>query len=462
MTAKFINESRHYTPKDPKFLDENGNPLSDEAYRDPPPLYKKHPPEGGIKGWSSVAGAFLIQFCTIGYLFTWNVFEDHYNHVVLTDQNPIAVRFIGSVQWFLAFFLSLVAGKLADSGFSQHSVMAGSVVFALSLFLLSFVGEEQIGRIFACQSLGMGIGIGLVFVPTVIIPLHYFKRQRGLAIGVLMSGGSFGGMIFPAVLRVFIPKQGMGGAVRVTAYIILGFLVIANGLLGTSIPPKEDEPVYPLPRLDIAKYSKEMEYIFVAGGAFLTMLVVYYPVMYLNLLGLEHGVDPKTAFNSVIILSFTGIIGRVAFGFASDICGPWNLLIPVSGFLSLMLLTTCTVQGPKSLVALSLFYGIFSGAWLSLLVTALSTLASRMSETGTRIGLVLSISSFGLLFSALLQDGILTPKHIWAIPSAISGILLIGVTALAYFTRTFLAAKKPAGSRRRAKIMKGMKRVQVL
>lgn len=84
MTAKFINESRHYTPKDPKFLDENGNPLSDEAYRDPPPLYKKHPPEGGIKGWSSVAGAcvplfvcnkcfmeskyrFLIQFCTIGY-----------------------------------------------------------------------------------------------------------------------------------------------------------------------------------------------------------------------------------------------------------------------------------------------------------------------------------------------------------------------------------------------------------
>ena len=58
----------------------------------------------------------------------------------------------------------------------------------------------------------------------------------------------------------------MGGAVRVTAYIILGFLVIANGLLGTSIPPKEDKPVYPLPRLDIAKYSKEMEYIFVAGG----------------------------------------------------------------------------------------------------------------------------------------------------------------------------------------------------
>ncbi|KIM43713.1 hypothetical protein M413DRAFT_26030 [Hebeloma cylindrosporum] len=399
-TAKFINESRYYTPKDPKFLDAYGNPLSDEGdyNRDPPPLYKKHAPEGGIKGWSSVAGAFLIQFCTIGYLFTWNVFEEHYNHVVLTDQNPIAVR----------------------------------------LFLLSFVGEEQIGKIFACQSLGMGIGMGLVFVPTAIIPLHYFKRRRGLAVGIVMSGGSFGGMIFPAVLRILIPTRGIGGAVRITAFIILPLLVIANGLLGFSIPLKEEKPAYPLPRLDIAKYSKEMEYLFAAGGAFLTMLVIYYPAMYLSLLGLEHGVDPKSAFTSVSIKSLS-----------------YRFFLTILPKIS---------QGPKSLVAVSIFYGIFSGAWLSLLITALSTLASRMSETGTRIGLVLSISSFGLLFSALIQDGMLTPKHIWAIPSAVSGILLIGVTALAYFSRTFLAAKKPAGTRRRAKIqgIQVLKRFQLL
>jgi len=463
-TAKFINESRYYTPKDPKFPGEYGASLSDEASdytRDPPPLYKKNAPEGGIIGWASVAAAFLIQFCTIGYLFTWNVFEEHYNHVVLTDQNPIAVRFIGSVQWFLALFLSLIAGKLADCGFFRYSVMAGSGLFASSLFLLSLVGEEQIGAIFACQSLGMGIGIGLVFVPTAILPLHYFKRQRGLAIGIVMSGGSFGGMIFPAVLRGLIPNRGMSGAIRVTACIALVFLLIANCFLFLKTPPKPEKPVYPVPRLDIAKYSKEMEYIFATGGAFLTMLVIYYPAMYLDLLGLERGVDQKSAFNSVVILSFTGIIGRVGLGFASDFVGPWNLLMPVSGFLSLMLLTTCAVQGIKSLVFVSMFYGIFSGAWLSLLITALSTLASRMSETGTRIGLVLSISSFGLLFSTLIQHGTLTPNHTWVIPSAISGILLIGVTALAYFSRTFLAAKKP-GTRRRVKVIQGLQSFQLL
>ncbi|KAJ3505755.1 hypothetical protein NLJ89_g7252 [Agrocybe chaxingu] len=443
-SAKFINDrsARRYgfagPSKSPKIWgdDYEAYMSGEEEVHDPPPLYTKHAPEGGIRGWTTVAGAFLIQFCTIGYLFTWNVFEDHYNHVFLTDENPMVVRFIGSVQWFLAFLLSLVAGKLADSGFFQYSVLSGSLLFSVSLFLLSFVNEEEFGLVFACQSIGMGIGMGLVFVPTATVALHYFKRKRGLAVGIVMSGGSFGGMIFPPILRGMIPERGLGGAVRVTGYIILGCLVIANCLLVT--PPKEEKPLYPLPRLDLAKYSKEKEYLFSAGGMFLSMLVIYYP----------------------------GIIGRAGLGFASDIVGVWNLLIPVSGGVALMLFTTCamyvlfpppfprsstTLQGTKSLVAASFFYGVFSGAWLSLMVTALSSLASRMSEVGTRVGLILSISSFGALLSALMQDGMLTANRLWVVPSVVYGFVFLGVTALAYFSRMSVGNQIAYGKRKRFK-----------
>jgi len=44
----------------------------------------------------------------------------------------------------------------------------------------------------------MGVGIGLVFVPTATIVTRYFSRMRGLAIGIAMSGGPFGGMILTA------------------------------------------------------------------------------------------------------------------------------------------------------------------------------------------------------------------------------------------------------------------------
>jgi len=450
-SAKFADEEEGYGHS-AKFPEDSYGQTEDDCIRDPPPLYKKHAPEGGLSGWMSVAGAFLIHFCTIGFLFTWNVFEEHYHHVSLTDQNPIAVRLIGSVQFFLAFLLSLVAGKLADIGFFRHTVHAGSLLFALCLFLLSFVGEEQFGKTFACQSLGMGIGIGLVFVPTALVPLHYFKRRKGMAIGIVMSGSSLGGMVFPPVLRILISLRGFNSGVRITACIVFGFLLIGNGLLRT--PPKQKKPLFPVPHLDLAKYSKEMGYIFAAGGTFLTMLFIYWPVMYLDLLGKERGVNPNLAFYTVVILSFSGIFGGVGFGFASDIVGPWNLLMPVSGFLALMMFTTCSIQGPKSLCAYAFFYGIFAGAWLSLMVSALSSLASRTSEAGTRVGLVLSMSSIGILLSALIHDGVLTPQHMWAIPSVISGIIFMGVTALGYLSRNAIVAQKSEYSRRRLPMLK--------
>lgn len=43
----------------------------------------------------------------------------------------------------------------------------------------------------------MGAGMGLVFVPSSTVSLHYFKRWKGLALGIVMSGGALGGMIFP-------------------------------------------------------------------------------------------------------------------------------------------------------------------------------------------------------------------------------------------------------------------------
>lgn len=43
----------------------------------------------------------------------------------------------------------------------------------------------------------MGVGMGLVFVPSSTIALAYFRHWRGLALGIVMSGGAFGGIIFP-------------------------------------------------------------------------------------------------------------------------------------------------------------------------------------------------------------------------------------------------------------------------
>lgn len=45
--------------------------------------------------------------------------------------NYIASRWIGSFQLFLAFALSLVAGKVADAGYFHPVVLSGSLLFSI-------------------------------------------------------------------------------------------------------------------------------------------------------------------------------------------------------------------------------------------------------------------------------------------------------------------------------------------
>lgn len=155
----------------------------------------------------------------------------------------------------------------------------------------------------------MGIGIGLVFVPTATIVTRYFNRMRGLAIGIAMSGGPFGGMILTASTFLFrssakslslilssskyygwsqaliscrivliycfsstsILSRTFGSSIRFTAYLITPLLVI--GFLLMMNPPVEPKPALPVPRLDIARYSKDMEYLAAAGGSVDSLLM---------------------------------------------------------------------------------------------------------------------------------------------------------------------------------------------
>jgi len=431
---------------------------SAEWRKDPPPLYTKHPREGGRKAWMSVAGAFLIQFCTIGYLFTWNAFEDYYTHHFLTDQNPIAIRFIRDFQWFLTFFLGLVSGKLADIGFFTHIVIAGSVFYTCCIFLLSVVGEEKFGLVFACQGFGMGIGMGLLFVPTATLPTRYFNRKKGLAIGIAMSGGPFGAAILPAILRATMVSRGFGTSIRITAFLIAPLLILGFFLMRN--PPVEPEPALPVPRLDIAKYSKEWEYIAAAGGMFIALLFICYPVWYLEVSGLESdNIQVGAARNTIIVLSLSGIIGSIGLGFASDKLGVWNILIIVNAFLVIFMSTMQTIHNIKNLMGFSFFYGIFLASWFSLNVKALASFATRPRETGTRVGLVFTIASFACLFSGLIQNAALGPDLKWGRLSAISGVFILMVTGLTVFSR-MIYAEKLIGRKR--KFIRGNRYLQVV
>jgi len=66
-----------------------------------------------------------------------------------------------------------------------------------SLFLSSLAKPQQYVQVFLSQGVGMGIGAGLTFIPTVSIGVHHFRRRKAFATGIIMSGSSIGAVVYP-------------------------------------------------------------------------------------------------------------------------------------------------------------------------------------------------------------------------------------------------------------------------
>jgi len=127
------------------------------------------------------------------------------------------------------------------------------------------------------QGFGMGIGMGIMFLPCLTITSQYFKKKRSMAMGVVIAGTFFLSNIYTAedqnvyLLRIesrrcdissssqqHFPKSlriPMGCTVmrnlnfihaislkvtsyRAVAFMDLGFLITANLIMRTRLPPK--------------------------------------------------------------------------------------------------------------------------------------------------------------------------------------------------------------------------------
>ena len=54
--------------------------------------------------------------------------------------------------------------------------------------MLSLAKPHQYYQIMLTQGLGMGLGGGTLFLPSLSIPSHYFRRRRAVAMGLVVAG----------------------------------------------------------------------------------------------------------------------------------------------------------------------------------------------------------------------------------------------------------------------------------
>jgi MFS family permease len=316
------------------------------------------PPDGGRLAWATAFGSFLIQFCGYGYANSFGVYQDFYTRIYLTNQPPSTISWIGASNSYLIASSTLISGLLYDRGWFYHLMIVGSLLQSLSLFTLSFAKPGQFYMIFMVQGVLSGIGMGLMYGPCMAVISQHFSKKRTLVMSLVASGSPMGAIIHPIMLNHLLNGTvGFARGVRASAGFISTLLLIACLSMRTRALSRPTTSYIAVAR----KCSREVSFILMTAGIMLCQTGILFPVFYLQLDSIKHGINVHFSFYSLVILNAACVVGRCTAGIIPAYTGLLNLLITSTAACSIIMISMIALSDISSVVVIGVAYGYFSG-----------------------------------------------------------------------------------------------------
>lgn len=132
-------------------------------------------------------------------------------------------------------------------------------------------------QILLSQGVCSAIGVSLIFQPANSVIPGWFDKRRGAAYGIMTSGSSIGGVVFPIMIQRLIPVVGFGWAMRGAAFLILALLLVANLTIRSRLPPA---PQSLGPDVLVAPF-KDVEMMLLVSSFVLLTFGIFIPINYL-------------------------------------------------------------------------------------------------------------------------------------------------------------------------------------
>ncbi|KAK7030429.1 hypothetical protein VNI00_014173 [Paramarasmius palmivorus] len=355
-------------------------------------------PDGGLRAWLVVFGTACTTFASFGYVNSWGVFQSYYEETLLQNYSPSSIAWIGSIQYALVFFPALPIGRLFDLGYFKIPFLISSACIVLSAFLTAQC--TQYWHFILCQGLLTGIASGCLFGPTVGIIGHWFRRRRGLAMGLMAVGSSAGGTVFPIATRQLIAKVGFPWTMRILGFILLFALSIPNLTLARRLPPKNVKG-----GLFNWALFKSAPFTIYTLGALFTYLGLYTVLTYIDVAALSIGVSPDLSFYLLSIANASSGLGRLTAALVTDKVGPLNFIAPTTFLAGILTYAWPFAHDLGSLIAVAVVYGFMCGTYVSSSSLPLFEMG-EIQDIGRRAGMFLSVGAIGALVGPPISGAI--------------------------------------------------------
>lgn len=299
-------------------------------------------------GWLIVAIATLSLVVSNGLaiggipVFTEWIRNDFINSgAIPADKAQTIVANFGVFTFLVAGITAPFAGYFIQKFDIKKLMLIGSVILGGGLLIHS--QATTVGMVYTARILfGIALGFVGVLINTVLVS-NWFRRRRGTALGIVLTGTSIGGMLIPLIATPIILKYNWRVAMIGVSLLIWLILIPAIIFLVKTKPsdiglfPDGDEIEPPetfvggnnqtgLSLFEAMKTPLFWVFAFCAALIFYPLFVSTQQLI-LYIRTPKIGVSPEMAGLIQALLSFLSIGGKFLFGLMSDKISPTRVML---------------------------------------------------------------------------------------------------------------------------------------
>ncbi len=386
-------------------------------------------------GWVVVLCAFTLMFVGFGAAYSFAAFFRAFQSEFGASRAHVSLVF--SLCAFLYFLLGAPGGMLADRYGTRNVALAGVAFMAAGLVAAS--AADSVAVLYATYSIGLGVGIGLTYVPSVGAVQPWFDKRRVFASGIAVSGIGAGNLLAPPLTAWWIEAFGWRGA-----YLALAACTLVLG--GAAAAAIRNRPAGGARSTDgftlrEAARTRNFWVLYVTLG--LAGVGCFVPLVHMGPYAVDAGHPETFAVLLVSLIGLGSLLGRFAIGSIADRFGRMRSLTLMYLGMALTLVLWWASTGQFALAVTAVGFGISYGGFVATFPSVVMDLFGARSVSGI-IGCLYTAAGVGTLLGPPLAGAAFDAFGSYTAP--ILGAALLGFIAAA----ASAALLHPAAARRGA------------
>jgi MFS family permease len=339
-----------------------------------------------------VAAAFTLMFVGFAAAYSFAAFFGAFQSEFGASRGHVALVF--SVAAFLWFLAGAPGGMLADRFGARRVALAGVACLAGALGLAAV--SDSVGMLYVTYSVGIGIGVGLVYVPSVGAVQPWFSANRALASGIAVAGIGAGNIAGPLLAAWWIERYGWRGA-----YVALAILVLVLGTLAASSLKVKNSGEKTPSGFKLRDALGTMPFWLLYVSLTLSCIGLFVPMVHLGPFAQDLGYSEAQGVTLVSLIGLGSLLGRFTVGPFADRMGREASLAAMYAGLGVMLLVWWAASSWWLLALFAIVFGICYGAYVALLPTIVMDLYGPQAVSGIT-GFLYTGAGLGTLFGPWL------------------------------------------------------------